>query len=72
MRETTSFEPGSSEVLARLFAALDSVESTGELIGQIRQGESLRSQRGDLRGVAELLGEARELLRSLIVAERRR
>jgi hypothetical protein len=61
-----------SQTLARLFAALDSVEATKDLIGQIRQVESFRVGSSDLRGVDELVGEARERLRSLIVAERRR
>jgi hypothetical protein len=61
-----------SQTLARLFAALDSVEATKDLIGQIRQVESFRVGSSDLRGVDELVGEARERLRSLIVAERGR
>jgi hypothetical protein len=61
-----------TQMMARLFAALDSVEATRDLIGQIRQAESFRSERSDLRGIDELVGEARERLRSLIVAERGR
>ncbi|MDB4969694.1 MAG: hypothetical protein JWN44_5383, partial [Myxococcales bacterium] len=59
-----------SQTLARLFAALDSVEATRDLIGQIRQVESFRVEPSDLRGIDELVGEAHQRLRSLIVAER--
>ncbi len=61
-----------SERLARLFAALDSVEATRDLIGQIRQAESFLTERSELATIAERVGEAREMLRSLIVAERGR
>ncbi len=54
------------QTLARLHAALDSVELSNTMIGEIRQGESFRSERAELRTAAELVARARELLRRLI------
>lgn len=50
--------------LARLHAALDSVQETETLLAQIRE-TALHSRRR-LARATELVGEARELLRSLL------
>jgi hypothetical protein len=52
--------------LARLHAALESLESSEELLRQVRQVESFRSERRELRGAAERISEAHALLRALI------
>jgi hypothetical protein len=53
-------------IQARLYAALDSLETTNELIGELRQGETFRAQRTELRSVADLVAEARSLVRVLL------
>jgi hypothetical protein len=58
-----------SDLLARLHAALESVETTRNLVAEIRLAEPLRHPRPELAGVVELVGRARELLRSVIVDE---
>jgi hypothetical protein len=50
--------------LARLHAALDSVHETATLLAQIRETASLPPH--GLARAAELVGEARELLRDLL------
>ena len=72
MRAIASIESFDSQKLARLLAALDSVEATESLIDQVRQGETFLSERREIRGVAERLSEVRDLLRNVIVSERRR
>jgi hypothetical protein len=52
--------------LARLHAALDSLETSEELLREVRQVESFRAQRRELRGAAERIHEARALLRELM------
>jgi hypothetical protein len=58
-----------SDLLARLHAALESVETTRDLVTEIRQAEPLAHPRPELAGVVELVGRARELLRTVIVDE---
>jgi hypothetical protein len=72
MRQAANVDEFDSEILALLLGALDSVERTEDLIGQIRQTASFRSERREIRGAAELLGEARDLLRSVLLSERGR
>ena len=50
--------------LARLHAALDSVQETAALLAQIRETATI-PQYG-LARVSELMGEAREVLRALL------
>jgi hypothetical protein len=58
-----------SDLLARLHAALESVETTRSLVSEIRAAEPLRHPRPELAGVVELVGRARELLRTVILDE---
>jgi hypothetical protein len=58
-----------SLVLARLHAALDSVETTHRLVAEIQRGETLTDARADLAGVSELVDRARALLRGVIAGE---
>ena len=51
--------------LARLHAALESLENSEELLRQVRQVQSFRSQRSELRGAVERISEAHALLREL-------
>jgi len=55
--------------LARLHAALDAVENTRSLIGELRQVGSFRSDEPELRSVADLVAAARQALRVLIERE---
>jgi hypothetical protein len=50
--------------LARLHAALDSVQETATLLAQIRETAALPTQ--GLARASALVGEARELLRGLL------
>jgi hypothetical protein len=59
-----------SMTLARLHAALDSVETTRGLVAEIRDGETFTSERPELRGIVDHVVRAAELLRSIIVGER--
>jgi len=52
--------------LARLHAALDSLETSETLLREVRQVESFRAQRRELRGAAERIDEAQKMLRELI------
>jgi hypothetical protein len=67
-----SIESFDSQKLARLLAALEAVEGTESLIDQVRQGETFLSARREIRDAAERLSEVRGLLRTVILAERRR
>jgi hypothetical protein len=67
-----SIESFDSQKLARLLAALEAVEGTERLIDQVRQGETFLSARREIRDAADRLSEVRGLLRTVIVAERRR
>ncbi|MCU1282633.1 MAG: hypothetical protein JWM53_6179 [bacterium] len=67
-----SVESFDSQKLARLLAALEAVEGTESLIDQVRQGETFLSARREIRDAADRLSEVRDLLRTVIVAERRR
>ncbi|HEX4460577.1 MAG TPA: hypothetical protein VIA18_21510 [Polyangia bacterium] len=58
------------QLLARLYAAADSVETTRDLVSEIRQADGLADARPEVRGLVELVGRARELLQSLIAVER--
>ena len=69
LESTESFD---TQKLARLLAALEAVEGTESLIDQVRQGETLLSARREIRDAADRLSEVRGLLRTVIVAERRR
>jgi hypothetical protein len=51
--------------LARLHAALDSVHETASLLAQIRETASLQPH--GLTRATELVGQAQELLRSLLL-----
>lgn len=59
-------------MLAQLHAALESLEMTKGLFREIRQIETFRSQRAELRGAADLVARAGELVRVLLDAERAR
>jgi len=59
-----------SMTLARLYAALDSVETTRGLVAEIRDEQTFTSERPELRGIVEHVARAAELLRSIIVGER--
>ncbi len=72
MRQIASTASFDSQRLARLIAALDAVDETNGLIDQVRQGETFLADRRELRGVADRLSEVRDLLRTVIVAERGR
>ena len=72
MRPLESVAPFDSHKLARLVAALEALETTESLITQVRQGETLLSARPEIRDVAEQLSEVGDLLRTVIVSERRR
>jgi hypothetical protein len=67
-----SVESFDSQKLARLLAALEAVEGTESLIDQVRQGETLLAARSEIRDAADRLSEVRGLLRTVILAERRR
>ena len=67
MRETSDLDR--SNLLARLHAALESVETTRNIVAEIRQKEPLTHPRAELAGVVELVGRARELLRTVLVDE---
>jgi hypothetical protein len=56
--------------LARLHAALDSVQETATLLGQLRETAQVPSH--GLARAAALVGEAREVLRGLLAAPDRR
>lgn len=58
------------QLLARLYAAADSVETTRNLVSEIRQADALADERPEVRGLVELVGRARQLLASLIAVER--
>ena len=58
------------QLLARLYAAADSVETTRSLVSEIRQADGLADERPEVRSLVELVGRARELLQSLIAVER--
>jgi hypothetical protein len=70
MRPAVNVELTDPHTMALLAAALDSIETTRELIGRIREVESLRRERRDLRGLADLIGETRDRLQSLLLTER--
>ena len=53
-------------VLARLHAALDSLEASRDLIRQVREVKSFRTERRELRSAAELLAAARSLMLQLL------
>jgi hypothetical protein len=53
-------------VRARLYAALESLEATGDLIRQVREVESFRAQRSELRSAADLVAEARAQVELLL------
>jgi hypothetical protein len=63
MRSTTR-SGNDTMTLARLHAALDSVHETASLLAQIRETASLPPH--GLARATELVGEAREVLRSLL------
>jgi hypothetical protein len=67
-----SIESFDSQKLARLLAALEAVEGTESLIDQVRQGETFLSARREIADAADRLSEVRDLLRTVILAERRR
>jgi hypothetical protein len=67
-----SVESFDSQKLARLLAALEAVEGTESLIDQVRQGETFLSARREIADAADRLSEVRDLLRTVILAERRR
>jgi hypothetical protein len=52
--------------LARLHAALASLQDTEDLIRQVRQFESFRSERRELRSAADLVSEAQGLVLTLL------
>jgi hypothetical protein len=56
--------------LARLHAALDSVETTRALVAEIREEESFTSERPELRGASDLVERAAELLRTMLLGDR--
>jgi hypothetical protein len=58
------------QLLARLYAAADSVETTRKLVSDIRQADALADERPEVRGLVELVGRAGQLLESLIAVER--
>ena len=64
-------EQNHQQLMARLYAAADSVETTRSLVNDIRQGEGLAYERPELRGLFELVGRASDLLQTLITVERR-
>jgi hypothetical protein len=53
-------------VRARLHAALESLETTGDLIREVREVESFRARRSELRSAADLVAEARALVQVLL------
>jgi hypothetical protein len=59
-----------SQLLARLYAAADSVETTRTLVAEIRAADALADARPEVRGLVELVGRASQLLQSLIAVER--
>jgi hypothetical protein len=67
-----SVESFDSQKLARLLAALEAVEGSESLIDQVRQGETFLAGRREIRDAADRLSEVRGLLRTVILAERRR
>jgi hypothetical protein len=70
MDPTIRQEHDHSELLARLYAAADSVETTRTLVAEIRQADALADARPEVRGLVELVGRASQLLQSLIAVER--
>ena len=59
------------QLLARLYAAADSVATTRDLVSEIRDADSSADERPEVRGLVELVGRAEQLLQTLIAVERR-
>ncbi len=53
-------------IMARLHAALDSLEASRDLIRQVREVKSFRTEQRELRSAADLVAEARSLVLRLL------
>jgi hypothetical protein len=72
MRASESLERMDPLVLARLLGALESVETTRDLIGEVREVDAFGHERPELRRIADLVAAARDALYAVIFSERTR